>query len=98
MKRKSRAADGLFADAGSPEKYLSYRTVCRVSITIPDTQLRAIAPPPSLLRIQATLEERLAHLNNALFDYNKYVIRPYASSALKDDLTVIRIILATCRS
>ncbi|MEP7355113.1 MAG: OmpA family protein [Acidobacteriota bacterium] len=43
---------------------------------------------------RATLEQRLAHMEDALFDYNKTTIRPDASGALKDDVSVIRDILA----
>ena len=41
-----------------------------------------------------TLNESLARLEDALFDYDKSTIRPDASTALKDDVTVIRDILA----
>jgi len=43
---------------------------------------------------RATLNESLARLEDALFDYDKSTIRPDASTALKDDVTVIRDILA----
>jgi peptidoglycan-associated lipoprotein len=43
---------------------------------------------------RATLNESLARLEDALFDYDKSTIRPDASTALKDDVTVIREILA----
>ncbi len=43
---------------------------------------------------RATLNERLARLEDALFDYDKATIRPDAQSALKDDVGVIRDILA----
>jgi peptidoglycan-associated lipoprotein len=51
---------------------------------------------PATLSAQdrTTLEERLAHLDDALFDYDKYSIRADASTALKDDVSVIRGILA----
>jgi peptidoglycan-associated lipoprotein len=39
---------------------------------------------------RATLEERLAHLADALFDFDKYTIRSDATTALKDDVDVIR--------
>jgi len=41
-----------------------------------------------------TLNEKLAKLEDALFDYDKSTIRPDASTALKDDVGVIRDILA----
>jgi peptidoglycan-associated lipoprotein len=45
-------------------------------------------------RDRATLNETLARLVDALFDYDKSTIRPDASTALKDDVNVIRDILA----
>jgi peptidoglycan-associated lipoprotein len=43
---------------------------------------------------RATLNEKLAHLNDALFDYDKAAIRDDASTVLKADVGVIRDILA----
>jgi peptidoglycan-associated lipoprotein len=43
---------------------------------------------------RATLNERLARLEDALFDYDKATIRQDATSALKDDVGVIRDILS----
>jgi peptidoglycan-associated lipoprotein len=43
---------------------------------------------------RATLNEKLAHLNDALFDYDKAAIRDDASTVLKSDVGVIRDILA----
>jgi peptidoglycan-associated lipoprotein len=43
---------------------------------------------------RATLNERLAKLEDALFDYDKATIRQDATSALRDDVGVIRDILA----
>ncbi len=40
------------------------------------------------------LNDRLAHLEDALFDYDKSTIRADAATALKDDMGVIRGILA----
>src|SRR5579863_2827657 len=40
-------------------------------------------------RDRATLNETLARLVDALFDYDKSTIRPDASTALKDDVNVI---------
>lgn len=42
---------------------------------------------------RATLNQSLARLEDALFDYDKSTIRSDASVALKDDVTVIRDIL-----
>jgi len=43
---------------------------------------------------RATLNDRLARLEDAMFDYNKSVIRTDAQNALKEDVGVIRDILA----
>jgi peptidoglycan-associated lipoprotein len=43
---------------------------------------------------RATLNERLARLEDALFDYDQTTIRSDATTALKDDVSVIRDILA----
>jgi peptidoglycan-associated lipoprotein len=43
---------------------------------------------------RAELNDRLAHLEDALFDYDKSTIRADAVSALKEDVSVIRGILA----
>jgi peptidoglycan-associated lipoprotein len=43
---------------------------------------------------RATLNEKLARLNDALFDYDKATIRDDASTVLKADVGVIRDILA----
>jgi peptidoglycan-associated lipoprotein len=43
---------------------------------------------------RATLNERLARLEDALFDYDKAAIRTDATAALRDDVGVIRDILA----
>jgi peptidoglycan-associated lipoprotein len=44
---------------------------------------------------RATLEERLTHLEDALFDFDKFTIRADASTALKDDVDVIRGLLGS---
>ncbi len=43
---------------------------------------------------RATLNERLARLSDALFDYDRATIRTDATTVLKDDVGVIRDILA----
>jgi len=43
---------------------------------------------------RATLNERLARLEDALFDYDKATIRTDATTALRDDVGVIRDILS----
>jgi len=40
-----------------------------------------------------TLNQRLAHLSDALFDYDKASIRPDASTALRGDVDVVKGIL-----
>lgn len=56
----------------------------------------APTPRPTALtaKDRATLEASLARLEDALFDYDKSTIRSDASVALKDDVNVIREILA----
>jgi peptidoglycan-associated lipoprotein len=44
---------------------------------------------------RATLNERLARLEDALFDYDKATIRTDATTALRDDVGVIRDILSS---
>jgi peptidoglycan-associated lipoprotein len=44
--------------------------------------------------VRANLNERLARLEDALFDYDKATIRDDARTALRDDVNVIRGILA----
>ena len=44
--------------------------------------------------VRRTLNERLAHLSDALFDYDKATIRDDARRALDEDVKVIRDILA----
>jgi len=75
----------------------------------PAPQQRASTPAPAPTRTpaaparstntmtaqeRATLNERLAKLEDALFDYDKATIRQDATSALRDDVGVIRDILA----
>ena len=43
---------------------------------------------------RATLTDRLARLEDALFDYDRATIRTDATTVLKDDVAVIRDILA----
>ena len=45
--------------------------------------------------VRANLNERLAKLEDALFDFDKYTIRTDAVTALQDDVGVIRDILAS---
>jgi peptidoglycan-associated lipoprotein len=60
-------------------------------------QRAANTPPPSSgmpPEVRKNLNERLARLEDALFDYDKATIRDDARGALKDDVDVIRGILA----
>ena len=59
-----------------------------------ETQRPATMTPQEL----ATLNERLARLEDALFDYDRAAIRTDASTILKDDVGVIRDILANYSS
>jgi peptidoglycan-associated lipoprotein len=51
---------------------------------------RSQAMPPE---VRAKLSDRLARLEDALFDFDKSTIRSDAAAALKDDVSVIREIL-----
>lgn len=64
--------------------------------TPPARQIAAQAPKPTIMpdSVRKTLNEELAKLEDALFDYDKSTIRSDASVALKDDVAVIRGILA----
>jgi peptidoglycan-associated lipoprotein len=44
-------------------------------------------------QVRVTLNERLAHMEDALFDYDKATIRTDATTALKDDVSVVKGIL-----
>jgi peptidoglycan-associated lipoprotein len=61
----------------------------------PQTVAQA-APRPTVMpaEVRATLNDRLAKMEDALFDYDKATIRADATTALKDDVGVIRDILA----
>jgi peptidoglycan-associated lipoprotein len=53
-------------------------------------QRSQVMPP----EVRKTLNERLARLSDALFDYDKATIRDDARNALREDVAVIRDILA----
>jgi peptidoglycan-associated lipoprotein len=57
----------------------------------PDAPRASNTMPPE---VRANLNERLARLEDALFDYDKATIRDDARTALRDDVNVIRGILA----
>jgi len=60
----------------------------------PSEQARSTRSATMTPQERATLTERLARLEDALFDYDKAVIRSDATTVLKDDVGVIRGILA----
>lgn len=74
------------------------RPAQRTNTPAPAPQQRASnnTPAPSTMpqRVRDTLNERLARLSDALFDYDKATIRDDARVALRDDVNVIRGILA----
>ncbi len=65
-----------------------------VSVT-PSQTARSTRPATMTPQERATLNERLARLEDALFDYDKATIRSDATTVLKDDVGVIRGILAS---
>jgi len=71
--------------------------VARASGTpAPVAQRVAQAGPATMSQAEReTLNDRLARMEDALFDYDKATIRIDATSALKDDVSVIRGILAS---
>jgi peptidoglycan-associated lipoprotein len=69
---------------------LQQRQTAAAPVEAPQTPRGAVMTPAE----RATLNEKLAHLNDALFDYDKSVIRDDASTVLKADVGVIRDILA----
>ena len=62
----------------------------------PQTQARNNAARPTQMpeEVRKNLNDRLARLEDALFDYDKSTIRDDAQTALRDDVNVIRGILA----
>jgi peptidoglycan-associated lipoprotein len=60
----------------------------------PAAQAPATRPAALTPQDRQTLSEKLARLEDALFDYDKSAIRADASTALRDDVGVIRDILA----
>ena len=64
-----------------------------VSVT-PSQTAQTTRPATMTPKERATLNESLARLEDALFDYDKATIRSDATTVLKDDVGVIRGILA----
>jgi peptidoglycan-associated lipoprotein len=80
------------APAPPPAKPLATRTQPAAA-----PQQTASAPPPvqrTPQEVITRINDLLARLEDALFDYDKATIRTDASTALKDDVGVIRDILA----
>jgi peptidoglycan-associated lipoprotein len=69
---------------------LQQRQAAAAPAEAPQTPRSSVMTP----EVRATLNEKLAHLNDALFDYDKSTIRDDASTVLKADVGVIRDILA----
>jgi peptidoglycan-associated lipoprotein len=67
------------------------RTPAAPPVVASQTPQRSATIPP---QVRKTLDESLARMEDALFDYDKSTIRSDASVALKDDVGVIRGILA----
>ncbi|MGH9647977.1 MAG: OmpA family protein [Bryobacteraceae bacterium] len=67
-----------------------------VNAPAPGRQVAAQPSRPAVMpkAVRDTLNDRLAHLEDALFDYDRSTIRTDASVALRDDVNVIRGILA----
>ena len=65
-----------------------------VSVT-PSQTAQTTRPATMTPQERATLNDRLARLEDALFDYDKATIRTDATTVLKDDVGVIRGILAS---
>jgi len=81
-------AEARPSPATSPAKAAAVKT------PVSNPARTASAPSKLTPQERATLNERLARLSDALFDYDKATIRSDATNALKGDVAVIRDILA----
>jgi peptidoglycan-associated lipoprotein len=79
--------------APAPEAPPAPKAVAVKALPTPTSQAQRPATMPPDVR--ATLNDRLARLEDALFDFDKYTIRADATMALKDDVGVIRDILGS---
>jgi peptidoglycan-associated lipoprotein len=80
------------AETRSSPTPATVKNVVRTPATNP---VRTASAPAKLSpQDRATLNDRLARLSDALFDYDKANIRPDAATVLKSDVDVIREILA----
>lgn len=82
----------VVAAAPAPAPRATPRTP-RVSVT-PSQTAQTTRPATMTPQERATLNDRLARLEDVLFDYDKATIRTDATTVLKDDVGVIRGILA----
>jgi len=77
--------------AAAPAPVTASRASTPVAANRPNQAARSATMTPEE---RATLNERLAKLEDALFDYNKATIRTDATTVLKDDVGVVRDILS----
>ncbi len=70
------------------------RPATRSTTSAPPQVARTSSPRTMPQQVRNTLNQELAKLQDALFDFDKSTIRPDATTALKDDVGVIRDILA----
>ncbi|MEQ1946086.1 MAG: OmpA family protein [Bryobacteraceae bacterium] len=83
------AASSPTPTAASVPKPVAMRPTNGSTALTPQNDRRTMPP-----EVRASLNEHLARLEDALFDFDKYTISTNASTALKDDVSVIREILA----
>jgi peptidoglycan-associated lipoprotein len=81
------------ASAPAPARAAARQTPTQAPSRTPQTVAQN-RPAQMPAQVRATLNERLAKMEDALFDFDKGTIRPDATTALKDDVGVIRDILA----
>lgn len=82
------------APAPAPPPFATRPAATPAPARAPQTQAQTQQPAPMPPQVRATLNDRLAKMEDALFDYDKATIRADASTALRDDVGVIRDILA----
>jgi len=78
----------------APPAQVQQRASAAVAAPVRQPVQNAQRPTTLSDRDRATLNEHLAKLEDALFDYDKSTIRSDATAALRDDVNVIRGILA----
>lgn len=82
------------AVAPRPAPVVARATPAQAPARAPQQVAQTQRPTTMPASVRATLNERLAKMEDALFDFDKSTIRPDATTALKDDVSVIRDILA----